>query len=60
MYLPGANIPIINNKKLTTKKPNYLFNFAWNFIDEIYKENFKFIKKGGVIINLIPKIKFYK
>ncbi len=60
MYLPGANIPIINNKKLTTKKPNYLFNFAWNFIDEIYKENFKFIKKGGVIINPIPKIKFYK
>ncbi len=59
-FLPGANIPIISNKKLKIKKPDYLFNFAWNFIDEIYKENSNFVKNGGKIINPIPKIKFYK
>ncbi len=59
-FLPGANIPILSNKKLQIKKPDYLFNFAWNFIEEIYKENFNFVKNGGKIINPIPKIKFYK
>ena len=59
-FVPGSNLPILDTKKISVLKPDYLFNFAWNFIDEIYKENLEFRKNGGVIINPIPKIKFYK
>jgi hypothetical protein len=59
-FVPGSNLPILGIKKISVLKPDYLFNFAWNFIDEIYKENLEFRKNGGVIINPIPKIKFYK
>ncbi len=58
--LPGSHIPIISAKKILEKKPDYLFNFAWNFINEIYKQNLKFRKAGGIIVNPIPEIKFYK
>ena len=37
-----------------------MFNFAWNFIDEILFQNKKFLKNGGKIINPIPKFKIYK
>ena len=58
--LPGSHIPILKNNKIFKKKPDYLFNFAWNFINEIVSQNSKYIKLGGIIINPIPKIKFYK
>ncbi len=59
-FVPGSNLPILDTKQISVLKPDYLFNFAWNFIDEIYKENLEFRKNGGIIINPIPKIKFYK
>ena len=37
-FLPGMKIPIIAKKDLK-KKPNYALVLAWNFFDEIKKNN---------------------
>jgi|MDSW01.2.fsa_nt_gb hypothetical protein len=56
-FVPGNRIPILSTEKIYIDKPNYLINFAWNFIDEIVKQNKIFLKNGGKIINPIPKFK---
>jgi len=37
-YLPGMKIPIVSKNKIKTK-PNYALVLAWNFFDEIKKNN---------------------
>ena len=37
-FLPGMNIPI-KAKKEIIKKPDYMLVLAWNFFDEIKKNN---------------------
>ena len=59
-FIPGARIPIYSINKINRNYPKYMFNFAWNFIDEILFQNKKFLKNGGKIINPIPKFKIYK
>ncbi len=45
LYSPGAHIPIILEKNLK-KIPDSYFVFAWNFKNEILKNNKELIKKG--------------
>lgn len=54
-YTPGMHIPIIDEKKLLEDNVDYGIIFAWNFADEIMKNNMRFSKKGGKFINPIPK-----
>jgi len=37
-FLPGMNIPIVAKKEII-KKPDYMLVLAWNFFDEIKKNN---------------------
>jgi hypothetical protein len=53
-YTPGMHIPIVDEGKLLTDKPDYGVIFAWNFADEIMKNNEQFIKNGGKFIVPIP------
>lgn len=54
-YTPGMHIPIVDEKKLLEDKVDYGIIFAWNFADEIMKNNLAFSKKGGKFIKPIPK-----
>lgn len=56
-FIPGCRIPIYSVDEIYKKKPHFLINFAWNFIDEIILQNKKFLASGGKIINPIPKLK---
>jgi hypothetical protein len=58
-FIPGSRIPILSVSEIYKKKPNFLFNFAWNFLDEIVMQNRKFLKSGGKIINPIPKLSIF-
>ena len=58
-FMPGSRIPIYSIDKIEKFKPKYLFNFAWNFLNEILDQNKIFLKQGGKIINPIPKFKIY-
>ena len=53
-YLPGSKIKIKKYKKLDIKDVDYVFLGAWNFKDEIFNKEKKFIKKGGKFITHIP------
>ena len=53
-YLPGTKIKIKKYKKLSKKDADYVFLGAWNFKNEIFRKEKKFIKSGGKFITHIP------
>ena len=53
-YLPGTKIKIKKYKELSKKDADYVFLGAWNFKDEIFRKEKKFIKSGGKFITHIP------
>ncbi len=57
-YTPGMHIPVYSDKKLLSDKSDYALVLAWNFAEEIMKNNESYKKnKGKFIIPLpFPKI----
>ena len=53
-YLPGTKIKIRKYKELKKKDADYVFLGAWNFKEEIFKKEKKFIKSGGKFITHVP------
>lgn len=53
-YTPGMHIPIVDEEKLLKDQPDYGIILAWNFANEIIKNNEEFSKKGGKFIIPIP------
>ena len=53
-YLPGTKIKIKKYKELSKKDADYVFLGAWNFKDEIFRKEKKFIESGGKFITHIP------
>lgn len=58
-YMPGTNIPIVNEKIINKKRPDYLLILSWH-ISEVLIKNFK--KKGfkGKFIVPLPNPKIIK
>ena len=52
-YTPGSHIPIIEYNGIPDNV-DYAFLGAWNFKDEIFKKEKKFIKRGGKFITHVP------
>ena len=57
-FTPGTKIKILKYKNGINKDVDYVFLGAWNFKNEIFKKEIKFIKRGGKFIthNPYPKI----
>jgi hypothetical protein len=56
-YIPGTKIPILDEKILIKRKPNYLILFSWHIKNELKKNFKKKGFKGKFIIPLpVPKI----
>ena len=56
-YIPGTEIPILNEKILYRKQPDYVLIFSWHIFDEIKKNLRKKGYKGKFIVPLpSPKI----
>ena len=53
-YTPGMHIPIVGEEEDVANQPNYGIIFAWNFAEEIMKNNKDFHDKGGKFIIPIP------
>ncbi|MAF36512.1 hypothetical protein CL622_05340 [archaeon] len=44
--VPGTNIPIVPKKMIDKNIPDYVLILAWNFSEEIIKNNLDFLSKG--------------
>jgi SAM-dependent methyltransferase len=54
-YTPGLHIPVKSDEALLEEKPEYALLLAWNFADEIIKNNLTFLRNGGKFIIPLPK-----
>ncbi len=53
-HTPGMHIPIMSEDILKKDSPDYGIIFAWNFAEEIMKNNKEFAERGGKFIIPIP------
>ncbi len=53
-FMPGKKILIKKYNQKLLKNTDYIFLGAWNFKDEIFKKEKKFIKRGGKFITHVP------
>lgn len=53
-FLPGSKILIKKYEQLSVNEVDYVYLGAWNFRDEIFKKEKKFINAGGKFITHIP------
>lgn len=54
-YTPSG-IPVVGDKELLKRQPDYALLLAWNFQKEILKNLDEYTKKGGKFIIPIPKL----
>lgn len=54
-YTPSG-IPIVDDKELLKRQPDYALLLAWNFQEEILKNLEEYTKNGGKFITPIPKL----
>ena len=55
LYSPGMRIPIVPAERVFEDRPDYLLILAWNFADEIIRQQEAFRRAGGKFILPIPQ-----
>jgi hypothetical protein len=54
LFTPGTHIPVLSYSALNDRNPDYLFLLAWNFADEIMRQEKAFAERGGKFILPVP------
>jgi nucleoside-diphosphate-sugar epimerase/SAM-dependent methyltransferase len=55
--IPGVRIPIKGKESLDGELPDYIYILAWNFADEIMKNNDDYREKGAKFVVPSPELK---
>jgi SAM-dependent methyltransferase len=54
-YMPGCKIPIVAPEKLVEEQPDYVLVLAWNFFEEIVRQQKEYSDRGGKFIVPVPE-----
>lgn len=52
--MPGVGIPIVAASELRTRRPDYVVLLAWNFADEIMRQQEDYLRAGGRFVVPVP------
>ncbi len=54
LYSPGTHIPVLPVETLLERQPDYVLILAWNFQEEIVRQQAEYAKRGGKFLVPIP------
>ena len=57
LYSPGMHIPVCGVDRLTDDMPSHLLVIAWNFADEIIRQQADYAARGGTFVLPIPEVR---
>ena len=55
LYTPGTHIPVLPVSTLLERQPDYAVILAWNFAEEIMRQQGEFRSRGGQFIIPVPQ-----
>jgi hypothetical protein len=55
LYAPGSHIPVLPAEQLLARQPDYCLILAWNFADEIRRQQAEYERRGGRFILPLPR-----
>ncbi len=55
LFSPGMHIPVVPAERVLESQPDYLLILAWNFGDEIVRQQDEYRRRGGKFILPIPE-----
>jgi SAM-dependent methyltransferase len=53
--MPGVGIPIVPPTEVLARRPDYLVLLAWNFADEIARQQAEYLRRGGQFVVPVPE-----
>jgi SAM-dependent methyltransferase len=57
LFTPGTHIPVVTPERLLTDQPEYVLLLAWNFAEEVIKQQAQYLSNGGKFMVPVPEVR---